>query len=260
MPAAHNEVLLAKPRDTSHFRCPCLTYFILCLSRLSRRSRCVCSAFRWGNPLQAPTSHKSFRPVTVLTFRLDYLLGGLNPLGYPRPPVTPPPSLPHRSLVKYSLLSVRIPLTSVDHTRRSHLATPNCTYCIYCTSLKYDTEAPDYTYNRNKPARPHPPPLCAICAICARAHRHAHCRITWLAVCSRRLGPRASSLDPTTPMFSVDVMGNSVHVKGKIVDVKGNRVNVMGNSESFSVSLPLQQAGARPRHGHVASTHIWGEN
>ncbi|OQS06981.1 transmembrane and TPR repeat-containing protein 4 isoform X1 [Thraustotheca clavata] len=36
----------------------------------------------WGMDLLSPTSHKSYRPVTVLTFRWNYILGGLNPLGY----------------------------------------------------------------------------------------------------------------------------------------------------------------------------------
>jgi len=36
----------------------------------------------WGTPLRHSGSHKSYRPLTVLTFRLNYLLGGLKPLGY----------------------------------------------------------------------------------------------------------------------------------------------------------------------------------
>ena len=36
----------------------------------------------WGIPLQSNESHKSYRPVTVLTFRWNYLIGGLNPIGY----------------------------------------------------------------------------------------------------------------------------------------------------------------------------------
>jgi hypothetical protein len=34
----------------------------------------------WGAELAAPTSNKSFRPLTVLTFRLNYALGGLDPV------------------------------------------------------------------------------------------------------------------------------------------------------------------------------------
>lgn len=36
----------------------------------------------WGTPLRHSGSHKSYRPLTVLTFRLNYLLGGLKPIGY----------------------------------------------------------------------------------------------------------------------------------------------------------------------------------
>lgn len=36
----------------------------------------------WGIPLQSNDSHKSYRPITVLTFRWNYLVGGLNPIGY----------------------------------------------------------------------------------------------------------------------------------------------------------------------------------
>ena len=35
----------------------------------------------WGTPMSAERSHKSYRPLTVATFRLNYLLDGLNPLG-----------------------------------------------------------------------------------------------------------------------------------------------------------------------------------
>ncbi|CAL8104977.1 unnamed protein product [Orchesella dallaii] len=35
----------------------------------------------WGMPMSSPLSHKSYRPLTVLTFRLNYLMGdGLSPL------------------------------------------------------------------------------------------------------------------------------------------------------------------------------------
>ena len=36
----------------------------------------------WGKPMSDPTSHKSYRPLTVLTFRLNYALHGVRPLGY----------------------------------------------------------------------------------------------------------------------------------------------------------------------------------
>ena len=36
----------------------------------------------WGTPMAKEQSHKSYRPATVLTFRLNYLLGGLEPWGY----------------------------------------------------------------------------------------------------------------------------------------------------------------------------------
>ncbi|EQC28087.1 hypothetical protein SDRG_14180 [Saprolegnia diclina VS20] len=36
----------------------------------------------WGMALTSPTSHKSYRPLTVLTFRVNYALGGYNPMGY----------------------------------------------------------------------------------------------------------------------------------------------------------------------------------
>ncbi|XP_011605251.2 protein O-mannosyl-transferase TMTC4 isoform X1 [Takifugu rubripes] len=37
----------------------------------------------WGSNLSSNSSHKSYRPLTVLTFRLNYLLaGGLNPIGF----------------------------------------------------------------------------------------------------------------------------------------------------------------------------------
>ena len=36
----------------------------------------------WGEPMSSETSHKSYRPLTVLTFRLNYLLHGLEPMGY----------------------------------------------------------------------------------------------------------------------------------------------------------------------------------
>ena len=36
----------------------------------------------WGTPVHTEKSHKSFRPLAVLTFRLNFLLGDLNPFGY----------------------------------------------------------------------------------------------------------------------------------------------------------------------------------
>lgn len=36
----------------------------------------------WGKSMSSNTSHKSYRPVCVLTFRLNYLIHDLDPLGY----------------------------------------------------------------------------------------------------------------------------------------------------------------------------------
>ncbi|KAA3676926.1 uncharacterized protein DEA37_0011545 [Paragonimus westermani] len=36
----------------------------------------------WGTPMIQERSHKSYRPITVLTFRVNYLLHELNPVGY----------------------------------------------------------------------------------------------------------------------------------------------------------------------------------
>ena len=36
----------------------------------------------WGKPMSSNVSHKSYRPLTVLTFRLNYALHGLEPWGY----------------------------------------------------------------------------------------------------------------------------------------------------------------------------------
>ena len=36
----------------------------------------------WGTPLTHSGSHKSYRPLCVLTFRLNYMMGGLEPWGY----------------------------------------------------------------------------------------------------------------------------------------------------------------------------------
>ena len=36
----------------------------------------------WGKPMSSVVSHKSYRPLTVLTFRFNYALHGLDPWGY----------------------------------------------------------------------------------------------------------------------------------------------------------------------------------
>ena len=36
----------------------------------------------WGMPMEDKDSHKSYRPLTVATFRLNYMLHELQPLGY----------------------------------------------------------------------------------------------------------------------------------------------------------------------------------
>ena len=36
----------------------------------------------WGIPMEKEQSHKSYRPLCVLTFKINYLLHGLDPLGY----------------------------------------------------------------------------------------------------------------------------------------------------------------------------------
>ena len=36
----------------------------------------------WGEPMSSPTSHKSYRPLTVITFRINYALHELQPWGY----------------------------------------------------------------------------------------------------------------------------------------------------------------------------------
>ena len=36
----------------------------------------------WGKPMGSPDSHKSYRPLTVATFRLNYVVHKLQPLGY----------------------------------------------------------------------------------------------------------------------------------------------------------------------------------
>lgn len=36
----------------------------------------------WGTPLTHSGSHKSYRPLCVATFRINYYIGALNPFGY----------------------------------------------------------------------------------------------------------------------------------------------------------------------------------
>lgn len=36
----------------------------------------------WGTPMSKDGSHKSYRPLTVATFRLNYLMSSLNPVSY----------------------------------------------------------------------------------------------------------------------------------------------------------------------------------
>ena len=36
----------------------------------------------WGEPMRSAVSHKSYRPLTVLTFRINYALHELQPWGY----------------------------------------------------------------------------------------------------------------------------------------------------------------------------------
>ena len=36
----------------------------------------------WGTPMDKEQSHKSYRPLTVATFRLNYMVGKLDPFGY----------------------------------------------------------------------------------------------------------------------------------------------------------------------------------
>ena len=36
----------------------------------------------WGKPMSSNVSHKSYRPLTILTFRMNYALHGLDPWGY----------------------------------------------------------------------------------------------------------------------------------------------------------------------------------
>lgn len=36
----------------------------------------------WGKSMADPTSHKSYRPLTILSFKANYVMHGLNPFGY----------------------------------------------------------------------------------------------------------------------------------------------------------------------------------
>ena len=36
----------------------------------------------WGKPLHLNTSHKSYRPLCVASFKMNYMLHGLDPMGY----------------------------------------------------------------------------------------------------------------------------------------------------------------------------------
>ncbi|KAK2180952.1 hypothetical protein NP493_419g05000 [Ridgeia piscesae] len=36
----------------------------------------------WGRPMASNASHKSYRPLCVLSFRFNYVFGGLDPVGY----------------------------------------------------------------------------------------------------------------------------------------------------------------------------------
>ncbi|KAJ6216317.1 hypothetical protein RDWZM_007474 [Blomia tropicalis] len=42
----------------------------------------VFSVDYWGTPIRSEHSHKSYRPLTLLTFRFNYLFSGLKPYGY----------------------------------------------------------------------------------------------------------------------------------------------------------------------------------
>lgn len=50
-----------------------------------RQDTPLCSLFSndfWGKSMSDPTSHKSYRPLTVLTFRINYYLSGLDAISY----------------------------------------------------------------------------------------------------------------------------------------------------------------------------------
>ena len=56
--------------------------FVLSCYRLATSWRSVFSHDFWGSPLSDPTSHKSYRPLTILSFRFNSALHGLQPYGY----------------------------------------------------------------------------------------------------------------------------------------------------------------------------------
>ena len=50
-----------------------------------RQSASLTSVFEndfWGKSMSSNTSHKSYRPMTILTFRLNHQLHGIEPFGY----------------------------------------------------------------------------------------------------------------------------------------------------------------------------------
>ena len=65
----------------------------------------------WGVSMQAEQSHKSYRPLCVLSFRLNYLLQGLSPLGY--------------HLVN---LELHVLVTLLYHVVTSHYVGPNTSF------------------------------------------------------------------------------------------------------------------------------------
>lgn len=56
--------------------------FLLLNSRPETPLKTIFNNDFWGYPLLSNSSHKSYRPLTVLTFRWNYLYGGLKPIGY----------------------------------------------------------------------------------------------------------------------------------------------------------------------------------
>ena len=61
----------------------------------------------WGTPVRHSGSHKSYRPLCVLTFRLNYLLSGLDPFSYHLTNV-----LLHAGVTALYVLTVRKAVTS----------------------------------------------------------------------------------------------------------------------------------------------------
>ena len=64
----------------------CLSSLSCCYSCLNHRENTplasVFSSDFWGSPLTHPESHKSYRPLTILTFRFNRNLHELSPWGY----------------------------------------------------------------------------------------------------------------------------------------------------------------------------------